>query len=151
MSIVEKRGIQMFKDNLSEALLKLIEEKNITQEKLAEASNLSFRYVNKIIGRKSSPTITSLEKICSAYDITPNELLLPADSDKANAKPVTQIDIINTGNSSECHPVCPHCGKILKAENIAFCNHCSGKLSWQNYYKSTLITDKSQNRNERKI
>lgn len=132
----------MFKDNLSEALLKLIEEKNITQEKLAEACNLSFRYVNKIIGRKSAPTITSLEKICSTYDITPNELLLPAGFDKTEAKPVTQVKPINTGNRTEYHPVCPHCGKLLKTENIAFCNYCSGKLSWQNYSKATLLPDK---------
>lgn len=130
----------MFEDNLSAALLRLLEEKEISQEKLAESSNLSFRYINKIIGRKASPTITSLEKICSALEITPNELLLTEDFNNSVVKSVITVKQIKKNGKITYQPICPHCGKLLKSENIVFCNHCSGKLSWQKYSGASVVT-----------
>lgn len=131
----------MFKDNLSKALLNLIEEKKLTQEKLAEVSNLSTRYVNKIIGRKAKPSLESLEKICVGLEITPNELLLPANFKDSVIKEVTKTAPNAINGTVKYKPVCPHCGKLLESENMFCCSYCFGKLSWKNFYtRSGAIT-----------
>lgn len=127
----------MFSKFLSDNLLKIIGERDITQEKLAEKSDISSRYINSIICQNTAPTIKSLEKICSALDVTPNELLLPENHENSIAKPVKQLHF----DEKELRflPVCPHCNKTIKLEYIAFCEHCTGKLSWKEYSHATII------------
>lgn len=48
----------------------------MTQEELAGVCGISTRYINKILNRKASPTISTLEKICVSWKVDPNELLL---------------------------------------------------------------------------
>lgn len=125
----------MFSDNLSTSLLKIIEERKLSQQKLANATNLSCRYISGIICKTSSPTIKSLEKICTALDVTPNELLIPKDI-------VLTLEINKVlfyKNDNKIIPLCPHCNKPLKQEFIGYCNHCSGKLSWKNYTNAKII------------
>ena len=127
----------MFSKFLSDNLLKIIGERDITQEKLAEKSNISPRYINSIICQNTAPTIKSLEKICSALDVTPNELLLPENHKTTIAQSVKKLryDEIEL----RFLPVCPHCNKTIKLEYIAFCEHCTGKLSWNEYSHADII------------
>lgn len=65
-----------FSDNLSCSLLKICSARGISQESLAELSNLSTKTINNIICKRCMPSLKTLEKICHALQITPNELLL---------------------------------------------------------------------------
>lgn len=65
--------------------------KNMSQEKLAELSKLSPRYITDVERGLHCPTIPKLEAISKALEIAPYELFLNKDRD---------IDIINRINSS---------------------------------------------------
>lgn len=57
--------------------LRLLREKhNMTQEQLAQASGLDYKYIQRLEGKTpSSPTLNSLSKIAQAFSITLSELL----------------------------------------------------------------------------
>lgn len=50
-----------------------------TQEKLAEKADLHRRYVQKIEGGEKRPTINTLAKLRSAFDVSWDELLVGID------------------------------------------------------------------------
>lgn len=51
-------------------------EKKLTQEKLADLANLEYKYIQRLEGKKpSSPTLNSLQKIATAFDISVSKLL----------------------------------------------------------------------------
>lgn len=59
-----------------ERLRKLRKKAKLTQEGLAQASGLDYKYIQRLEGKKpSSPTLNSLEKLAKAFKITPAELL----------------------------------------------------------------------------
>lgn len=142
----------MFANNLSAALLKVLDERNLTQTELAEASNLSDKCINRVIRGKEVPKIATLEQLCTALEITPNDLLLPANFTNTETKAVTKTEKVSLNGIVKFKPVCPHCGRLLESENMFCCNHCSGKLSWQDYYIDSVIHGKSnaENINKRK-
>lgn len=133
----------MFSDNLSLALLKLIEEKNISQEALAEACNLSPRFVGKVIRGHAVPTVTSLEKMCAALEVNPDELLLPKiEGDKLTPLKVTQVICSKQNANITIKPICPNCHVAMKAEKLTHCERCGQRLSWQNYeFAQVIITE----------
>lgn len=51
-------------------------QKKLTQEKLAEMTDLANNYISNIENNRSIPSIETLIKLCDALEITPNDLLL---------------------------------------------------------------------------
>ncbi len=79
----EKNILEKFADKIKD-LRKL---KDFSQEKLAEKSNLSPTYIGNIERSEQNPTLTTLEKIAKAFNITVEELLnFPDDKKIINAK-----------------------------------------------------------------
>lgn len=142
----------MFKNNLSSALLNLLEEKNISQERLARESNITLRQISNIINRHSNLNISSLEKLCVALDITPNDLLLPKNTEIGTAaKEVVEIRYHSGNAHKKYSPVCPHCDKCLPTEYTAYCDYCFGKLSWHKYSYADITQateQKAQSKNK---
>jgi transcriptional regulator with XRE-family HTH domain len=57
-------------------LRELRRKKKLTQEELAQASGLDYKYIQRLEGKKpSSPTLNSLEKLAKAFNISMPSLL----------------------------------------------------------------------------
>ncbi|MDD5269769.1 MAG: helix-turn-helix transcriptional regulator [Candidatus Omnitrophica bacterium] len=57
-------------------LRELRKKKKLTQEGLAQASGLDYKYIQRLEGKKpSSPTLNSLEKLAKAFGVSPSKLL----------------------------------------------------------------------------
>ena len=50
----------------------------LTQERLAEKTDLANNYISNIETGRSIPSLETLCKLCEALDVTPNDLLLPS-------------------------------------------------------------------------
>lgn len=60
----------------SEALKNLRKSKGLTQEKLAEMSDIDYKYLQKLESKNpSSPTLSVLEKLSRGLGITLTELI----------------------------------------------------------------------------
>ena len=84
-SFDKKRVIVMYSDILSERILQILDKENLSYEAAAELCDISARHLSNIIRRCSVASVTTLEKLCSGLDATPNELLLsePPNDGKA--------------------------------------------------------------------
>ncbi|WP_419170767.1 helix-turn-helix domain-containing protein [Negativibacillus massiliensis] len=58
--------------------------RGMTQEQLAEKAELSNIYISHIENSRSIPSLETLMKLCSALDITPDEILLGTKQDMEN-------------------------------------------------------------------
>ena len=58
--------------------------RGMTQEQLAEKAELSNIYISHIENSRSIPSLETLMKLCSALDITPDEVLLGTQQDMEN-------------------------------------------------------------------
>ena len=65
----------MFSDKLTEALLSICSLRKLSYEAASELCDISSHHFGDIIRKDAAPTITVLEKMCSAFDVTPNDLL----------------------------------------------------------------------------
>ncbi|MCZ4072150.1 helix-turn-helix domain-containing protein [Agrobacterium sp. LMR679] len=63
------------KEAMAVNLRRIRHEKNLTQEQLAERTNLSMRYVGSIERGKVSASVTVLGQIADALGVDPSELL----------------------------------------------------------------------------
>ena len=59
-------------------------ELGLKQSEVCEKCNLSDKYISVIECSKSIPSLEVLMKICVALDITPNEILIGAQSQSAD-------------------------------------------------------------------
>lgn len=79
--------MKVVKDNLHDLLIFNIKYyryvNNYSQEKLAELSKLSPRYITDVERGKHCPTIQKIESIAKALNIEPYELFLNLDRDEA--------------------------------------------------------------------
>lgn len=57
------------------------QQKNWSQEKLAEEMNSSFTYISQIENSKRKVSSDFLDQIANAFAIEPHELLIPRDFD----------------------------------------------------------------------
>lgn len=74
-------------DKLADKVKDLRKMNDFSQEKLAEKSGLSPTYIGNIERAEQNPTLTTLEKIAKAFNITVEELLsFPDDKKIVNAK-----------------------------------------------------------------
>lgn len=130
-----KREIKMFLDNLSSAVLRLCDEHDLTYETASERCDLSSRYFGDIARRKTSPSITTLEKLCTGFQRTPNDLLIPSstpsDISFRQKMPVTCVRWYPGAHGMCAFPVCPRCDITMEREYQFFCDRCGQRLDWE--------------------
>ena len=132
----------MFTDELSTKILQISNERKLTLEKLADASGLSRKFISNITNRKQKPTLDSFEKICSALEVEPNDLLINEKSkttEKSTAKAVNKIYCHIKNQVATYSAICPECNSILKSDWQSYCGHCGQRLSWEGYSKAEIV------------
>ena len=133
----------MFLDNLSTAVLRLCDSRKLSYEAASERCELSSRYFADIARGKTAPTILTLEKLCVGFDLTPNDLLIPASIQQElsfrTSMNVTQIQCFRCVLGHTYFPICPRCRVTLEREYQAFCDRCGQCLNWKNFSKATVI------------
>ena len=137
----------MFSKELAANLIKIIDERNMTVESLANAVGLTREQITNIKNGKSVPKLTSLEKLCSALELNPNDLLLNEKSmqaDKSRAMPVTLMYCKEEDKVATYTPVCPSCNALLYTDWESYCGYCGQRLSWEQYVNSAVTYDKPE-------
>ena len=135
----------MFSNELATKILMLIDERNMTLEALSEASGLSRRFINNVTSGKQVPTLNSLEKICSAFEVEPNDLLINDKSKNEERSIAMCVDTVyckNPENLSTYIPICPYCNKLLQNDWQSYCDNCGQKLSWKHFINSKVVMQK---------
>ncbi len=133
----------MFLDNLSASVLKLCDVKRLSYEAASERCGLSSRYFGDIARGKTSPTISTLEKLCVGFGLTPNELLVPSsvwqEMTFRTSMPVTHIRCFRCPDGITGYPVCPRCGITMEREYQTCCDRCGQRLDWKDFSKAAII------------
>ena len=140
----------MFSNELAVKVLKLIDERNMTLEGLSEASGLSRKFINNVTSGKQVPTLNSLEKLCSALEVEPNDLLINEKSkneERSVAMLVNTIYCNNHKSPSTYTPICPRCNSLLQNNWQSFCDICGQKLSWKHFLDSKVVMQKPPRNN----
>ena len=132
----------MFVKELSVNILKIIDERNMTMDVLSEKSGLSRRFITNITSGKQVPTITSLEKLCSALELDPNDLLINEKSKNEQRALPMCVDAVYCNieeNLTMYTPICPCCNSLLQNMWQSHCDNCGQKLSWKHFLNSKAI------------
>ncbi len=124
----------MFLDNFSNALAKIYNERSLTYETMAEQIGISTRYLNKLMCGSAVPTVKTIEKICKAFNVTPDELLAEPKEGK-----VKEVKYFLTRLGERYFPVCPHCKLTIEREYQSFCDRCGAKLDWSQFENASII------------
>lgn len=135
----------MFTKELSIQMLKVIDERKLTLETLSEAAGLSRKFVGNIINGKQVPTLDSFEKICSALQLEPNDLLLSKKSkepDRAEPMRVNMLYCDSIIDRQAYTPICPNCNSLLSIERQSHCDICGQRLSWYRYTESNITFER---------
>lgn len=136
----------MFLDNLSISVLQLCDYHKIGYERASERCDLSSRYFGSIARRQTAPTIVTLEKICTGFAVTPNDLLLSTsistELSYRQSTPVTHIRCFCCTDGLTSYPVCPKCGITINREYQDFCDRCGQKLDWSELENAVVILPK---------
>ena len=74
--MTERVYFKMFLDNLSANVLKLCDYHHLSYERASERCSLSSRYFGSIVRGKTAPGVLTLEKLCTGFNLTPNDLLI---------------------------------------------------------------------------
>ena len=69
---------------LGKRLAAVRKSKHITQERLAEITDLTNNYISNIENCRSIPSLETLMKLCGALEVTPNELLMGVSPKSSN-------------------------------------------------------------------
>lgn len=133
----------MFLANLSASLLRLCNAQRLSYEAASERCDLSSRYFADIARGKTAPTISTLEKLCAGFVLTPNDLLIPAElwNEMSFRRPmeVTHIRCYHFNGGLTGFPVCPQCDKTMEREYQPYCDRCGQCLCWKNFSSATIL------------
>lgn len=134
----------MFSDALSIAVIQLCQSYHISYRAAAERCGISPRYYVAIARKNASPSIMILEKICNAFELTPNDLLMiPVLQHQLSFRipmPVTQIQYYYSGfKGFTTYPICPKCGITLEREYQSYCDRCGQALGWKSFSEATIL------------
>lgn len=66
--------------NVGQAIIKMRKERNLSQEQLAFDSGISRHFMYRIENNLASPTVKTLEKLATALNAKPSEILSEAES-----------------------------------------------------------------------
>lgn len=133
-----------FVDNLSLTLLLLCEKYKLSYEAASEACRISSRHFGSIVRKQANTSIKTLEKICIAFEVTPNDLLLPRSYILQPGLEPSAMRVIKKygyreNKSINVFPVCPKCETPLAREYQAYCDRCGQKLDWIGYRNAEII------------
>lgn len=65
-----------FGERLKELREELREKHKLTQEELAQLSEVDYKYIQRLEGKNpSSPSLNTIEKIAKAFKISPSKLI----------------------------------------------------------------------------
>ena len=127
----------MFLNNLSSSILKICDRDGLTYESASELCDLSPRYFGDIARRRVTPSLTTLEKLCNGFQVTPNDLLIVSDLQfellYRQPMPVTKIRYFPYLDGITSYPVCPRCGVTMEREYQHYCDRCGQCLDWSNF------------------
>lgn len=129
----------MFSKNLSAALLRIIDEREMTQEDLAEICDLSPRFIGNIIRGHSSMRLDTFEKLCSGLDVTPDQILIP-DKHPTDCA-ATQVTHVLYNENTGGYPICPVCKRTIEREYQSFCERCGTRLGWKDFKTAKVVYD----------
>ena len=143
-SFYRKRAIKMFLDTLSMNVLQLCDARNWSYEDAAERCDLSSRYFGDIARGQTAPSIKTLEKLCTGFQLLPNDLLLASPIMVRELVFRVPLDVIQCRGYSgwfgfTTYPVCPRCRLTFEREYQAFCDRCGQRLCWKRYSKAEII------------
>lgn len=100
----------MFSKNLSTSILQLCSSRDLSYEEAAERCDLSPRYFGSIARGQTNVSLSTFEKLCTGFELTPNELLrIPPLSD-------CRIPITFICGCGFCH-VCAYCKLTLDRDD----------------------------------
>ncbi len=125
----------MFKENLSRSLLQICDTRKLSYEAAAELCDISPRHMGSILRGQTSPNIMTLEKICMAFERSPNELLqvVPTVSELSYRIPMLVTDerkVFLRRGEYTAYAICPRCRNALEREFQAYCDRCGQMLDW---------------------
>ena len=133
----------MFLDNLSANVLHLCDFYHLSYERASERCDLSERYFGSIARGKTAPTMLTLEKLCTGFDLTPNDLLIASAMQQELAYrqplPVTQVRCYHSISGQTGFPVCPRCGYTMEREYQRYCDRCGQRLDWQEFGRAVVL------------
>lgn len=132
----------MFSKKLATSILSICDSRELTYETASELCNLSPRYFGSIARGQTAPSVNTLEKLCVAFERSPNDLLGFTTSKEELvfriAAQVVHFRIHTLFNGDfTTFPVCPNCSSNIEREYQKFCSECGQKLSWDFYHYAT--------------
>lgn len=94
---------------VGQKIRRLREEKGLTQAALAKGAGLAQSFVSSIESGQKSPTVRSLQKLASALDVSPDELLVPDEcskdsTERGNGTKGGQATSVETRVTSKAEP-----------------------------------------------
>lgn len=136
----------MFLDNLSASILRLCGIYDLSYEAASEQCDLSSRYFGDIVRRRTAPTIITLEKLCTGFHATPNDLLIDQrfQEELMFRRPmqISHVRCFRCEQGFYTFPVCPHCGMTMEREYQVYCDRCGQRLSWEEFEKAAILMPK---------
>ncbi len=135
----------MFTRELSVKILRIVAERDMTLESLSEAAGLSRKFIGNITKERQVPTLDSFEKICTALQLEPNDLLINDKSkskNKSEAKCIEKLYCRKENDFYKLIPVCPSCQALLKNNWQSYCDNCGQHLCYEKYADAEIILEK---------
>ena len=133
----------MFLDNLSANVLQLCDYHHLSYEQASEKCDLSERYFGSIARGKTTPSILTLEKLCTGFNLTPNDLLIASimQRELTYRQPlaVTQIRCYRYLSGLTGFPICPRCDCTMEREYQRYCDRCGQCLDWSDFERAALL------------
>lgn len=135
----------MFSKKLSTSILSICDSRELTYETASELCDLSPRYFGSIARGQTAPSVNRLEKLCVAFERSPNELLgFTTSKEELAVRMAAQvvhyrIYPLLTETSQHFRSV-QIALAVWKGNNQSFCSECGQKLFWDFYHYATPLT-----------
>ena len=122
----------MFPENLSKYILRMCHDKHTSYEAASELCDISPRYFGALARGQANASLDTLEKLCTGFNATPNELLGVEASQLSFRTPmhVNSLRRVPTLGGYTFFAVCPRCNRDIEREYQAFCSSCGQMLDW---------------------
>lgn len=133
----------MFSDALSAAVLRLCKTHRLSYESAALRCGISPSHYASVARKSAAPSILVLEKICTGFQLTPNDLLVqPTIRQELCFRlpmPVTHVRRLQYRSGFTSYPICPRCKATFEREYQRYCDRCGQRLHWQEFSKANVI------------
>ena len=107
---------------LGSRIAQLRKNRKITQEKLAEKAEISNNYLSNIENNHSIPSLETMIKICTALNVTPDELLLGVSKNDKQYLSAEILEHLNLCTTQEKSLVYGFINLLLQERNKNFSN-----------------------------